>query len=78
MNEAFRSVTNFVSDIWCKPWYFDSGTGNNVSNNTDLTVAPEDGNMVQVEDCFDIAELPDNHLEEIRAAEVDEGLNTGE
>ena len=62
VNEAFRSVTNFTSDIFCKPWYFDSGTGSNVSNNVDLTVAPRDGAMVQVEDCFDIAELPGNPL----------------
>ena len=40
VNEAFRSVTNFTSDIFCKPWYFDSGTGSNVSNNVDITVAP--------------------------------------
>ena len=43
VNEAFRSITNFTSDIWCKPWYFDSTVGSNVSNNTDLTTAPEDG-----------------------------------
>jgi branched-chain amino acid transport system substrate-binding protein len=78
VNEAFRSVKNFVSDIWCAPWYFDSGTGSNVSNNIDLTVAPEDGNMVQVEGCFEIADLPDNPLDEIRAAEKEKGLNTGE
>jgi branched-chain amino acid transport system substrate-binding protein len=77
VNEAFRNIKNFTSDIWCKPWYFDSGTGFNVSNNVDLTVAPQDGNMVQVEDCFDIAALPDNHLDEIRAAEVEQGLNAG-
>ncbi len=77
VNEAFRSITNFTSDIWCKPWYFDSGTGSNVSNNTDLTVAPEDGNMVQVEECFDIADLPGNPLDEIRAAEEEQGLNAG-
>jgi len=77
VNEAFRSVTNFVSDIWCAPWYFDSTTGSNVSNNIDLTVAPEDGNMVQVEDCFEITALPNNPLDEIRAAEEEKGLNTG-
>ena len=32
--------------------------------------------MVQVEDCFEIAELPDNPLAEIRAAEQELGLNT--
>jgi branched-chain amino acid transport system substrate-binding protein len=77
VNEAFRSITNFTSDIWCKPWYYDSTVGSNVSNNVDLTVAPEDGNMVQVEDCFEIAELPDNPLAEIRAAEQELGLNVG-
>ena len=78
VNEAFRGVKNFVSDIWCQPWYFDSGTGANVSNNVDLTVAPRDGEMVQLEDCFKIAELPGNNLAEIRAAEEEGGLNTGE
>jgi branched-chain amino acid transport system substrate-binding protein len=77
VNEAFRSITNFTSDIWCKPWYFDSGTGSNVSNNTDLTVTPRDGAMVQIEECFEIAELPGNPLAEIRAAEEELGLNTG-
>lgn len=77
VNEAFRSVTNFVSDIFCAPWYYDSTTGSNVSNNIDLTVAPEDGNMVQVEDCFEITDLPGNPLDEIRAAEEELGLNTG-
>jgi branched-chain amino acid transport system substrate-binding protein len=76
VNEAFRNVKNFVSDIFCKPWYFDSGTGSNVSNNTDLTVVPMDGNMVQTEECFEIAALPGNPLDEIRAAEQELGLNT--
>ena len=48
---------NLPSDLLCKPWYFDSTVGSNVSNNTDITVAPQDGNMVQVEDCFEIAAL---------------------
>jgi branched-chain amino acid transport system substrate-binding protein len=78
VNEAFRGIKNFVSDIWCKPWYFESGTGANVSNNVDLTVAPRDGEMVQLEECFEIAELPDNNLAEIRQAEEEGSLNTGE
>jgi branched-chain amino acid transport system substrate-binding protein len=76
VNEAFQSVTNFVSDIFCAPWYYDSTVGSNVSNNIDLTVAPEDGNMVQVEECFEIAELAGNPLADIRAAEQELGLNT--
>jgi branched-chain amino acid transport system substrate-binding protein len=78
VNEAFRSVTNFVSDIWCRPWYFDSTVGGNVSNNVDITVVPRDGVMVQSEECFEIAELPtpENLLADIRAAEQELGLNT--
>jgi branched-chain amino acid transport system substrate-binding protein len=77
VNAAFKSLTNFSSDIFCKPWYYDSTVGSNVSNNTDITVAPQDGNMVQVEDCFDIAELATNPLADIRAKEAELGLNTG-
>jgi branched-chain amino acid transport system substrate-binding protein len=77
VNEAFRSIKNFTSDIWCKPWYFDSTVGSNVSNNVDITVSPQDGNMVQVEDCFPIAELDSNPLAEIRAKEQELGLNVG-
>ena len=75
--QAFKSVKNFSSDLWCKPWYFDSTVGKNVSNNTDITVAPQDGKMVQTEDCFEIAALPTNPLAEIRAKEEELGLNTG-
>jgi branched-chain amino acid transport system substrate-binding protein len=77
VNEAFKNIKNFASDIWCRPWYFDSTVGSNVSNNVDITVTPMDGNMVQTEDCFEIAELPGNPLAEIRAAEQELGLNAG-
>jgi branched-chain amino acid transport system substrate-binding protein len=77
VNEAFRSLKNLSSDILCKPWYYDSTVGANVSNNTDLTVAPQDGKWVQVEECFEIADLPGNPLDQIRAKEVELGLNTG-
>jgi branched-chain amino acid transport system substrate-binding protein len=76
VNNAFKSVKNFTSDLWCKPWYFDSTVGKNVSNNTDLTVTPKGDKMVQSEDCFEIAELPANPLADIRAAEQKLGLNT--
>jgi branched-chain amino acid transport system substrate-binding protein len=77
VNAAFKNVKNFVSDIWCAPWYYDSGTGQNVSNNIDLTVTPKDGKMVQTEGCFKIADLPTSPLDKIRKAEKDESLNTG-
>src|SRR6185295_19005792 len=81
VNAAFKAVKNFPSDIWCKPWYFDSTVGANVSNNVDITVVPRDGVMVQTEDCFEISDLggtvPVNALKQIRAAEAELGLNTG-
>jgi branched-chain amino acid transport system substrate-binding protein len=77
VNRAFRSVKNFRSDLFCKPWYFDSTVGENVSNNTGLTVAPVNGKLVEVEDCFEIAALPDNPLAQIREKEQELGLNTG-
>jgi branched-chain amino acid transport system substrate-binding protein len=77
VNDAFKNLTNFSSDLWCKPWYFSSTIGSNVSNNTDITVTPQDGKMVQTEDCFEIAELEQNPLAQIRAKEQELGLNTG-
>ncbi|MGD9999279.1 MAG: ABC transporter substrate-binding protein [Ilumatobacteraceae bacterium] len=69
VNEAILNLKGIESDMWCKPWYYTNGSSANVSNNTDRTVAPMDGKMVQVEDCFDIAALPSNPLEEIRSNE---------
>ena len=77
VNDAFKAKINFASDLWCKPWYYSSTIGKNVSNNNDITVTPKDGNMVKVEDCFPIAELPTNPLAEIRAKEKELGLNVG-
>ena len=76
VNAAFKAVKNFHSDIFCKPWYYDSTTGQNVSNNWDLTVAPQDGKMVKTEDCFEIADLKTSPLDEIRAKETELNLNT--
>jgi branched-chain amino acid transport system substrate-binding protein len=76
INDAFKNLKDFSSDLWCKPWYFDSTVGSNVSNNTDITVTPQDGKMVQTEDCFEIAELPANPLAQIRAKEQELGLNS--
>ena len=77
VNAAFKGLKNITSDLWCKPWYFDSTVGKNVSNNVDITVVPKDGNMVQTEDCFEIAAMPTNPLDAIRAKETELGLNTG-
>jgi branched-chain amino acid transport system substrate-binding protein len=71
VNEAIRTLTDAESDMLCKPWYFSNnlGTGN-VSNNTDRTVVPQDGNMVQFEDCFEILATDNNPLQAIRDAEA--------
>jgi len=69
VNDAIFNLTGMESDMLCKPWYYQNGSSANVSNNTDRTVTPQDGNMVQSEDCFEIAELPTNPLAEIRSNE---------
>jgi len=77
VNAAFKGIKNFSSDLWCKPWYYDSTVGQNVSNNNDITVSPKAGKMVQVENCFQIAAMPTNPLDSIRAKEQSLGLNKG-
>jgi branched-chain amino acid transport system substrate-binding protein len=69
VNDAIFNLKGFESDMLCKPWYYTNGSSANVSNNTDRTVAPMDGKMVQVEDCFEIAALDSNPLAEIRSNE---------
>jgi len=68
VNEAFRDIKPFKTDILCKPWYFGE-SDQHVPNNTDYTIVPKDGKFVKKEDCFEIAALPDNPLAEIRAKE---------
>jgi len=77
VNAAFKGIKNWKTDMFCKPWYYSSGAAGNVSNNSDITVAPKDGVWVKVEDCFDIAALPNNPLDAIRANEIANGLNVG-
>jgi branched-chain amino acid transport system substrate-binding protein len=75
VNKAIREIKNFKTDILCKPWYF-GDLPYHVPNNADRTVVPRDKKMVQKEDCFDIAALPGNNLEEIRSAEKAQKLNS--
>ncbi len=77
VNAAFKGIKNFTSDLWCKPWYFDSTTGFNVSNNTDLTVVArgrQDGPVGGLLRHRRAAQT--NPLAKIRAAEQELGLNT--
>ena len=77
MNAAFKGIKNFTSDIWCKPWYYDSTVGSNVSNNVDITVAPKGGTMVQVEDCLDRGHGEQPARRDPWRKESELGLNTG-
>jgi branched-chain amino acid transport system substrate-binding protein len=73
VNEAFLNVKPFKTDILCKPWYFGKADVH-VPNNTDYTIVPEDGKFVKKEDCFPIAALPGNKLDEVRAQEKELGI----
>ena len=76
VNAAFKGIKNFSSDLWCKPWYYSSTIGKNVSNNTDITVVPQDGKMVQKQDCFEIVAMDSNPLAQIRQKETELSLNS--
>jgi branched-chain amino acid transport system substrate-binding protein len=62
VNQAFRDMKDFQTDMLCKPWTF--GTGTYMSNYADRTIVPKDHGFVQKEDCFDIAAVPSNNLGE--------------
>jgi branched-chain amino acid transport system substrate-binding protein len=75
INRAIRDVKNYKTDILCKPWYFGVAPYHN-PNNTDRTVWPQNGKMVQKEGCFNIyAYTP--QLQNIRKWETQRKLNTG-
>jgi branched-chain amino acid transport system substrate-binding protein len=56
VNTAFKAVKDFKTDILCKPWYYGNGPLH-IPNNTDRTVTPQGGKMVQEEDCFPISDV---------------------
>lgn len=76
VNAAIRKIKNFKTDILCRPWYFGDLQAH-VPNNVDRTVVPNNHVFTQKEDCFDIAAIPGNPLDQIRQAEKAQGLNTG-
>jgi branched-chain amino acid transport system substrate-binding protein len=70
VNEAFKSVKDFKTDILCKPWYYGDGPLH-IPNNTDWTVTPKGGKMTQAEDCFDITDV-DPAIAQVRKIEQQE------
>ena len=75
VNDAFRRIKNWHSDLLCKPWYVGNLPGH-VPNNWDLTVTPKDGKMVQKEPCFPIAAVTPA-IKAARAAEKKFHLTSG-
>ena len=68
VNEAIKNVKNFQTDILCKPWYY--GTAPlHIPNNTDRTVTPQDGKMVEKEGCFPISDV-DPAIAQVRKIEA--------
>jgi branched-chain amino acid transport system substrate-binding protein len=68
VNEAIKNMKNFQTDILCKPWYY--GTAPlHIPNNTDRTVTPQDGKMVEKEGCFPISDV-DPAIAQVRKIEA--------
>jgi branched-chain amino acid transport system substrate-binding protein len=67
VNAAFKGVSNFKTDILCKPWYYGNGSLH-IPNNTDRTTTPQGGKMVQKEDCFAISDV-DPAIAQVRKIE---------
>jgi branched-chain amino acid transport system substrate-binding protein len=71
VNQAFKSVKGFKTDILCKPWYYGNAPLH-IPNNTDRTVTPQGGKMVQKEDCFPISDV-DPAIKQVRGIEAKQG-----
>src|SRR3954447_13400086 len=71
VNAAFKAVKGFKTDILCKPWYYGSASLH-IPNNTDRTVTPQGGKMVQKENCFAISDV-DPAIAQVRKSESGQG-----
>jgi branched-chain amino acid transport system substrate-binding protein len=70
VNEAFKNVKDFKTDILCKPWYFGEAPLH-IPNNVDRTVTPKGGRMVLKEDCFEISDV-DPAIAQVRKIEQEQ------
>jgi branched-chain amino acid transport system substrate-binding protein len=68
VNDAIKNVRDFQTDILCKPWYYGDAPLH-IPNNTDRTVTPQDGKMVEKEACFPISEV-DPAIAQVRKIEA--------
>ena len=71
VNEAFKNVKDFKTDILCKPWYYGDAPLH-IPNNIDRTTTPKDGKMVEKEDCFPISDV-DPAITQVREIEAKGG-----
>jgi branched-chain amino acid transport system substrate-binding protein len=71
VNAAFKAVKGFKTGILCKPWYYGSAPLH-IPNNTDRTVTPQGGHMVQKENCFPISGA-DPDVAKVRKIEQQQG-----
>ena len=72
VNQALGATKGYSSDLVCKPWYY--GTAPlHIPNNTDWTVTPQDGHMVQVQGCTAISSA-DPDIARVHAIEASSGL----
>jgi branched-chain amino acid transport system substrate-binding protein len=70
VNEAFKNVKNFKTDILCNPWYFGEAPLH-IPNNVDRTVVPKGAVMVEKEKCFPISDV-DPGIAQVRKIEEDD------
>jgi len=75
INKAILNIKNYKTDILCKPWYFQEMPVH-VPNNTDWTVTPKDGKMVEAEGCTEIPATNDD-LKLVRKFEAENDVNKG-
>jgi branched-chain amino acid transport system substrate-binding protein len=68
VNQAFKDVKDFKTDILCKPWYYGDGP-THIPNNVDWTSTPKGGKMVIKEDCFPISDV-DPAIAQVRKIEA--------
>jgi branched-chain amino acid transport system substrate-binding protein len=73
VNQAFKDVKDFKTDILCKPWYYGDGP-THVPNNVDRTTTPKGGKMVEKEACFPISEV-DPGIAQVRKWEQENGVS---
>lgn len=72
VNEAFKNIEGFKTDMLCKPYYFGDGPLH-IPNNTDITVTPKEGKMVEKEGCFEISDA-DAPIKRVRDLEKKNGI----